>query len=370
LPQQLDRVRTDGEARRYQVVEVPPIQAHIIEYQCHGVICPRCRNTTRANVPQEVRPTGPQLTALIAYLTVVCRMPRRVTMELLEQVLGIEVSLGTIQQCWENVSAAVEQPCDQLLHQLPDEPVVNTDTTGWRNNGDKRYLHAFVAAAFAYYTVASTQGSEFLKQILGPVFAGILCSDRFSSYLKYHKGTAQFCWAHFKRNILGVLEFTKKTEVEQFCRDVLALHARLFRLWRKYRDRQIDRHTLKARALSIEHTFFALAKRHLEADDRQVQNLATAMFEHCPRWFTFVQYEGVEPTNNISERTLRIAVQWRKVCFGNRSTAGEIATARLLTTTQTCKLQGRNALAYLAQAILAHRRNHPVPSLLISRDAR
>jgi hypothetical protein len=37
---------------------------------------------------------GPQLAALIAYLTVVCRMPRRVVEALLGQVLGIEISLG------------------------------------------------------------------------------------------------------------------------------------------------------------------------------------------------------------------------------------------------------------------------------------
>jgi len=191
-------------------------------------------------------------------------MPRRVTMTLLEQVLGIEISLGTIQQCWENVSAAVEQPCEELKQQLPQEPVVNTDTTGWRKNGDKRCLHAFVAIAFVYYTVARTQGSEFLKQILGPVFAGILCSDRFSAYLKYHKGTAQFCWSHFKRNLLGVLEFTKKTEVERFCRDALALQGRLFRLWHQFKGGSIDRPTLIRRALSIEMKFFDLAERHLD----------------------------------------------------------------------------------------------------------
>jgi transposase len=306
------------------------------------------------------------LTALIAYLTVVCRMPRRVTLALLEQVLGVEISLGTVQQCWENVSAAVEEPCEQVREQLARERVVNTDTTGWRNNGKNRYLHAFVAATFAYYAIAVTQGSAFLKQILGPVFAGILCSDRFSSYVKYHKGTAQYCWSHFKRNILGVLEFTKKTEVERFCRNALALQARLFRLWHKFRQGGIDRPTLIQRAVRIEQEFFGLAERHLESADRQVANLAYAMFVQCPRWFAFIEHEGVEPTNNVAERVLRTGVQWRKICFGNRSQVGEVATARLLTVTQTCRLQGRNALQYLSQAVIAHRRHEPVPSLLIS----
>ena len=35
LPQRLGEAQTDGTLRRHQVTELPPIQAHIIEYQCH-----------------------------------------------------------------------------------------------------------------------------------------------------------------------------------------------------------------------------------------------------------------------------------------------------------------------------------------------
>ena len=81
----------------------------------------------------------------------------------------------------------------------------------------------------------ATRGSEVLVQMLGAVFQGVLCRDRFSAYLKYHKGKAQFCWAHLKRTVLGIAEFTKSSAVERFCRDGLAEHAKLFRLWHKLR---------------------------------------------------------------------------------------------------------------------------------------
>ncbi|MHB1838693.1 MAG: hypothetical protein ACYCPD_02940 [Acidobacteriaceae bacterium] len=35
---------------------------------------------------------------------------------------------------------------------------------------------------------------------------------------------------------------------------------------------------------------------------------------------------------------------------------GEIATARLLTVSQTCRMQGRSALTYLGNAVASHRR--------------
>src|SRR3990172_9048321 len=64
-----------GEPRRHQVTELPSIEAHITEYQCPFVVCPACGKTTRAPLPEDVDGQfGPQLTALIAYLTVVCRV--------------------------------------------------------------------------------------------------------------------------------------------------------------------------------------------------------------------------------------------------------------------------------------------------------
>lgn len=365
LATDIQQVQTTGDVQRHQVTELPPIQARIVEYQCYRVVCPECGESTRAKLPEEATGHfGPQLVALIAYLTVNCRIPRRVVEALLGQVLGIEISLGSTQKCWEEASQAVAAPCQELEKKLKDEPVLNADETGWRNNAAKRFLWVFVAARYVVYTVAATRGSEVLVRVLGPVFQGILCSDRFSAYLKYHTGKAQFCWAHLKRNLLGIVDFTKSTEAERFCRDALAQHARLFRLWHKFRSGLIDRDQLLERSIPIQKRIFALAECHLDTPHREVRNLATALFEHNERLFTFLEHEGVEPTNNSSERKLRPAVQWRKICFGNRSGAGELATARLLTIAQTCEMQGVNTLVYLSAAIATYRRRQPVASLL------
>src|SRR5205823_12302128 len=137
-------------------------------------------------------------------------------------------------------------------------------------------------------------------------------------------------------------------------RDALAEHARLFRLWHKFGIGQIDRGQLLLRSIPIQKRIFALAERHLGSAHREVRNLARALFEHNERLFTFLEQEGVEPTNNSAERALRTGVQWRKICFGNRSAKGELATARLLTISETCDLQRLNILAYLSTAIACH----------------
>jgi transposase len=374
LPQEPGQVTSTGDPRRHQVTEVPPVQAHITEYQFPNVVCGQCAKTTRAPLPEEIAGQfGPQLTALIAYCTVVCRLPRRLVEAMLADVLGTEISLGSTQKAWEEVSQAVAEPVRQLQEQLPREAVLNVDETGWRTNGGKRWIWALVAQQFVFYVVASTRGAEVLVSLLGAVYRGILCSDRWVVYLSYHSGRMQLCWAHLKRNILGIADFAQNPSARQFCRDALAILARLFRLWYRFRgdlrDRRgnpqpLDRRQLIEKSIPLQKKLFALAEAHLDDADREVRNMATALFTNFERLFTFLEHEGVEPTNNTVERALRTAVQWRKISFGNRSRNGEIATARLLTVTQSCKRQQRHVLDYLADAVRCHRRRTTAPSLL------
>lgn len=360
-----------GDPRRHQVTELPPIAAHVTEYRCQRRQCPACGTTTLAPLPDELASQfGPPLTALIAYLTVVCRLPRLVVQRLLEGALQIPISLGSTQNAWEEASAAVAAPYEELQHSLADQPVLNGDETGHRTNGAKRWLWTLVAPTFVFYTIATSRGADVLRQLLGAAFPGVLGSDRLPAYLTYAVAQRQFCWSHFPRNLLSAQELATTAAAKRFCREALTLQRHLFRLWHRFRGdprtrgAPLTRAQLIAKALPIEQRFFALAERYVNAADADVSNLARAVFVHHAHFFTFVYEDGVEPTNNVAERALRTAVQWRKIMFGNRSAEGELAVARLLTVARTCQLQQLNVLAYLTAAIYCHRRRQPVASLL------
>jgi len=361
----------DDEPRRHQVTELPPLTPHITEYQCHRRRCAACGHTTLAVLPDDVTGQfGPQLTALIAYLTVVCRLPRLVVQRFLESVVQIPISLGSTQTAWEEASAAVAAPYAELESALPVEAVLNADETGHRTDGEKRWLWVFVARTFVLYRIATSRGSDLLQTVLGDTFAGVLGSDRLPAYLKYVAGQRQLCWAHLTRNLLSALDLATTPSAKRFCREALVLQRRLFRLWHRFRGdplargAPLTRQELIGKVLPIEQAFFRLAERYLDARTNDVRNLATALFVHNEHFFTFVHAEGVEPTNNAAERALRTAVQWRKIMFGTRSEDGERAVERLLTVVRTCQLQQLSALVYLSAAIAAHRRRQAVPSLL------
>ncbi|MBT9588396.1 transposase, partial [bacterium] len=83
-----------------------------------------------------------------------------------------------------------------------------------------------------------------------------------------------------------------------------------------------------------------------------------------PAYFTCCYHEGVEPTNNTSERALRHPVQWRRTSFGTQSEAGSRFVERILSTVETCRRQGLNVLGFLTKAVTARLSGSSVPSLL------
>ena len=88
------------------------------------------------------------------------------------------------------------------------------------------------------------------------------------------------------------------------------------------------------------------------------------MWKHREHLWTFVEVDGVEPTNNAAERALRHAVIWRKLSFGTQSAAGSRFVERMLTVVETGRRQKRNVFEWLTEALRAKLEGKASPSLL------
>ncbi len=363
--------QTVGDIFRRQIVDLPEvIVPAVTEYQYPKLVCPCCQKGTRAELrPEHEHEIGERLTAVISYLIGLRKMTRRDVAATMQDLFGVDISVGSVQKAWEETADAVEAPYAELEQALPTEPVLNGDETGSRTSGDKRWVWVLCSSWFVFYHIACSRGVEVLVQLLGKAFAGILCSDRYPTYLSYHRGLAQFCWAHLQRTLKGIGEFASTEDAVHFARDMLFAVGRLFALWYQFRgeagpgERLLSRSELILQSIPIQKKICGLGAKFLDSEDRDVRNLAHAFYVHWDKLFTFIEQEGVEPTNNSSERALRLFVLIRKITYGNRSAKGEIALARILTVIQTCKLQQRPLLSHLLTAVHCHRRRQPAPSL-------
>ena len=145
---------------------------------------------------------------------------------------------------------------------------------------------------------------------------------------------------------------------------MLRLAKRMFRWWHRLRDGTIERRRLQAVTARLRRE----VRRELEAGRScGCAKTAATCFEilkvEAGLW-TFARAEGVEPTNNASERALRHAVIWRRISGGTDSAVGSRFVERMLTAVATCRQQKRNVLDYLSACFEAHRRGQKVPSLV------
>src|SRR5436309_12960691 len=97
----------------------------------------------------------------------------------------------------------------------------------------------------------------------------------------------QLCWAHLKRDILGIAEDARSRSAQQFGRDALAVVARLFRLWYRFRgdlrDRRgnpqpINRRQLLRKSIPSPKKLFALAETHLDHPTTDMRTPATSPY--------------------------------------------------------------------------------------------
>lgn len=140
------------------------------------------------------------------------------------------------------------------------------------------------------------------------------------------------------------------------------LQKQLFERWHQWKEHAIAWQELQRQCQPIRLAFEEMLQR---ADELGYQRGETTPWAKTVRTcrqllkakqalWTFLQAEGVDPTNHAAERALRLAVIQRKISHGVQSRSGAICRSRLLTVTTTLKQQGQDIWPFLEQAWIAH----------------
>jgi transposase len=342
--------RRRGRVWRHQVVELLPLAVRVTAYQMAARRCARCGKRTRADLPAGVprRPFGARLTAVVALLSGRYRLSRREVRQLVQDLWAVRVSLGAVVRQEQAQSAALAPVVAAARAAVHQAAVVNMDETGWRQEQQRAWLWTAVTAELTVFWIDRSRGGTVVEALLGSQFAGVVGSDRWSAYSRFPAERRALCHAHLKRDFQGLVD--RGGEAEPIGRWGLAEIERLFALWHRFKAGEFDGHELRRRLIPLQARLGRLLRRGQENPDRK----AAALCRQLQKWWlalwTFARVEGVEPTNNGSERALRPAVLWRKGSFGCDSEAGSRFAARLLTVAATCRQQRRRLLDFLVAA--------------------
>ena len=130
---------------------------------------------------------GPNLTALIAFMKGNCHASFSTIRTFLRDVVGVEIARSTLDKAVKKVSAALEEPYEELAALLPLEAVLNIDETGHKDNGELWWTWCLRADLYTIYKVDARRSADVLLDLLGKDFDGVIGCDYFSAYRRYMK---------------------------------------------------------------------------------------------------------------------------------------------------------------------------------------
>ena len=358
----------DPKPWRHQVIEIPPIKPVVTEYQWHQLVCSVCGEVTRAPWPAGV-PSGtygPRVQATVSLYTGAYRLSKRTTQQVMDEVFGVPMSVGTISQLERATTAAVAAPVEEAHSYVYEQEVVHLDETSWRQGGKRAWLWVAVTSWVTVFVVRMSRGGHVARELLGETFSGILVTDRYSGYNWYPVRWRQLCWAHLLRDFEAMRGRGGRSE--EIGDALLAQAHQMFAWWHRVREGTLKRSSFRSYMSPLRQEVERLLAAGSQCGVPKTEGTCRDILKRREALWTFVQVEGVEPTNNAAERSIRPGVLWRKGSFGTQSAAGSRFVESMLTVVATLKQQQRNVLEYLTAACEAALRGEAAPSLLPASD--
>jgi transposase len=294
-------------------------------------------------------------------------MPKRTVKELLADLFGIEVALGSVSKMEQFVSKAVAEPVEEAQQAVRVQDVVHQDETGWfeaPSEGRKArpWLWVAVSAAVTVFRIARSRGAKVAKEMLGEDFGGFLVVV-VGLPVEATRDAPGLLGAPRQR--LPQLRRARRRERQDRRESPRPVEADV-PLLASHPGRDPHPRDVPAQDEENGEVGGRLLRKAAVCGDAKTEGMVKQILKHEPALITFVLATGVEPTNNVPERALRGAVIWRKISFGTDSENGSRFVERILTVVATLRQQRRHVLAYLTAACEASLHGRPAPSLLPS----
>lgn len=215
---------------------------------------------------------------------------------------------------------------------------LNIDETGWKNNGENRWLWKFTDQDVSINQIMKGRGQKDLESVLGKIFGGRIISDFLSAYNAIEAKAKQRCLAHLLRDLKKIFKrIPDDGQAVRFATRLKAIIQKAVDLSDRRKAGEISARQLRRAKRRLE--------RHL--DDLKLANpthkvlrrLIQRLKRHKHELLTFLDYPGMDYHNNHAERQIRPNVLLRKIVFGNRSENGILNHNCLMSIIQTAHLK-------------------------------
>ncbi|NOR80555.1 MAG: IS66 family transposase [Methyloprofundus sp.] len=311
----------------------------------------------------EWRLVGPDLAALIVYLSMDTRATRRKVKQFLLDVFGLELCIGTIQNCIVESARALEPVEEQLIEDLRDELLMYADETSLNEAKKRLWLWVFMTSATALFLVGYRTKEIFtnLFDAFTPEFDGYLMTDGYRLYRTYQKRLR--CWAHLLRKAQGLCD-SYTTASKSYGKQVLdILNSLIDAVYQAREGPDKGKASISAHHQEQLNNLRKICEEMSTSSHKKTSELGREFLNDWEAIFRVLERPELPLTNNEAERALRHWVILRKITQGTRSEQGSRALALFASVFTTCRLRKSSPLLYIRDVINQRRQGKDLPEL-------
>jgi len=352
---------------RRQVLDLPPKRVVVIEHQAQQKCCPTCHQISSAAFPQDVRAPiqyGAALGAVGVYLVHQQLVPYERASEVIEDLLGPPMSVGTLQGLVARCAEQLEPVEQQIKAALSRAEVLHQDETGLYVAGQRHWMHVSATEHLTHYAVHRKRGKEALDAIgILADFQGVSVHDGWRSYWQYlcqhglcnvhHLRELTFleeerqqAWASEMKELL----LESKAAVEQArAEGRSSLHPLEVADWKARYQARLSEGYLANPPDPPPKTGKKGRRKQSTA-----RNLLDRLSKHQQAVLLFLDNFAVPFDNSLAERDIRMVKVQQKISGCFRSPAGAVAFCRIRGYLSTLRKQGMAVLTALEQTLIGH----------------
>lgn len=204
---------------RKQLLDLPLGKLQVTEYQLHRGRCVGCKKRSSAQMPDGVPKhlLGHYALARIGLITGKYHLSKRLTAQLLWDLFGLKLSIGTISNAETKVTLALEKSIEGIENEVKASQRLHADETSFFLKNKLQWLWVASSEQATLFKIFAKRDTASAKQLIGEDYAGFVNTDRFGSYNWLKAEQHQYCWAHIIRDFRKISERENSKEAYLGC---------------------------------------------------------------------------------------------------------------------------------------------------------
>lgn len=338
-------VKKEAILERRQVIDIPPIKPHTLEYQQKAGICNKCGKRNIGVFPTDSKVSfGNRITSIIGYLNVQHHVSYERITYILFDILGFNISKGSIDNKINELAEILKPTYIDIQEKIKQSSVIGSDETSSRIEGKNAYQWVFQNKLLSFFKSDFSRGFKVIEETIGSNFNGSWVSDRYGAQLKV-KSDHQLCLPHLIRDC----KFVEQAENSKWARKLRQFFENIIN-FRKSKEKfdPFDPETyrvIQKLKRVLWQIFSKLPPLKLE------KKLFKGLCGRQNQLILFLDNPEVPFHNNGSERALRNRVVKRKVSGGFRSFNGAVCHDIIASVIETAKKQNKNVFQLLCSLL-------------------